>query len=63
MAAPLGGPPLVYAATMRPRPPEHDFGQDDDPPDEELLELAEKYADTPEKVEALERAKARRGSE
>lgn len=41
-------------------PPEHDFGQDDDLPDEELVRLAESRADTPEKRDAVERAKRRR---
>ena len=41
-------------------PPEHEGGQDDDVPDETLIALAEQRADTDEKREALERAKARR---
>lgn len=42
-------------------PPEHPYGQDDELPDETLIELAEQRADTAEKRDALEKAKARRG--
>ena len=44
-------------------PPEFDFGQDDEPPDRELLARAEAGADTDEKREALENAKRREGGE